>query len=181
MKPDSEISKTAKAGQVRMDRAPGRIGFMSTQRRASRRQRLYCTVRAETSVSPGDESSSQGRKVSGFGSAFGARYSVVDGGRTAPVIATLWSLFIGWPQTLCNRITISNRSCRLDRHAVRRPSWARRQHAATASSDTQVIPSHIPFPARARLHPSLPQVPAGQRRWAERYDGKRNLYLQHAA
>jgi hypothetical protein len=27
----------------------------------------------------------------------------------------------------------------------------------------------------------LPRVPAGRRRWAERYDGKGNLYLQHAA
>ena len=45
------------------------------------------------------------------------------------------------------------------------------------------------------LHPSLPfrgsidsvlsrrtaHTPAGQCRWTERYDGKRNLYLQHAA
>jgi hypothetical protein len=27
----------------------------------------------------------------------------------------------------------------------------------------------------------LPWLPAGRRRWAERYDGKGNLYLQHAA
>jgi hypothetical protein len=27
----------------------------------------------------------------------------------------------------------------------------------------------------------LPRVPAGRRRWAERYDGKGNMYLQHAA
>ena len=41
---------------------------------------------------------------------------------------------------------------------------------------------HIPSPSGlARLHPTLPRVPAGRRRWAERYDGKGNLYLQHAA
>jgi hypothetical protein len=33
----------------------------------------------------------------------------------------------------------------------------------------------------ARIHPTLPQFPAGRRRRAERYDGKRDLYFQHAA
>ena len=41
---------------------------------------------------------------------------------------------------------------------------------------------HIPLPSGVLcFHPSLPQAPAGRRRWAERYDGKRDLYLQHAA
>ena len=41
---------------------------------------------------------------------------------------------------------------------------------------------HIPSPSGfATLHPTLPQVLAGRRRRAERYDGKGNLYLQHAA
>jgi len=33
----------------------------------------------------------------------------------------------------------------------------------------------------SRLNPPLPEIPAGQRRWAERYDGKRDLYFLHAA
>jgi len=32
-----------------------------------------------------------------------------------------------------------------------------------------------------RLHPCLPHHPAGQCRWTERYDGKRDLHLLHAA
>ncbi len=41
---------------------------------------------------------------------------------------------------------------------------------------------HIPvLPVRAHLHPTLPQAPAGEIRWAERHDGKRDLYFQHAA
>jgi hypothetical protein len=41
---------------------------------------------------------------------------------------------------------------------------------------------HIPFlPVRTHLHPTLPQAPAGEVRWAERHDGKRDLYFQHAA
>ena len=43
-------------------------------------------------------------------------------------------------------------------------------------------PLHIPtVPVRARLHSTLPQAPAGIVRWAERHDGKRDLYFQHAA
>ena len=41
---------------------------------------------------------------------------------------------------------------------------------------------HIPSPSGlAPLYPTLPRVPAGRRRRAERYDGKRDLHLQHAA
>ena len=44
------------------------------------------------------------------------------------------------------------------------------------------FPLHIPvIPVRARLYPTLPQAPAGRVRWAERHDGKRDLYFQHAA
>jgi hypothetical protein len=43
-------------------------------------------------------------------------------------------------------------------------------------------PQHIPiFPVRARLRRTLPQAPAGRVRWAERQDGKRDLYFKHAA
>jgi hypothetical protein len=42
--------------------------------------------------------------------------------------------------------------------------------------------SFIPSPSGLdRLHPTLPQFPAGERRWTERYDGKGNLHLLHAA
>jgi len=33
----------------------------------------------------------------------------------------------------------------------------------------------------SRLHPALSEIPAGKRRWAERYDGKGNLHFQYAA
>jgi hypothetical protein len=33
----------------------------------------------------------------------------------------------------------------------------------------------------ASIRPSWPQDPAGRRRWMERYDGKRDLHLLHAA
>jgi hypothetical protein len=42
---------------------------------------------------------------------------------------------------------------------------------------------HVPkfLPSRAYLHTTLPLAPAGEVRWAERHDGKRDLYFQHAA
>ncbi len=43
-------------------------------------------------------------------------------------------------------------------------------------------PLHIPnIPVRAGLQTTLPQAPAGRVRWAERHDGKRDLYFKHAA
>jgi hypothetical protein len=39
------------------------------------------------------------------------------------------------------------------------------------------------LPVRSHLHTTLPIAPATRRggRWAERHDGKRDLYFQHAA
>jgi hypothetical protein len=39
------------------------------------------------------------------------------------------------------------------------------------------------LPVRTRLRPTLPHAPAARHggRWAERHDGKRDLYFQHAA
>jgi hypothetical protein len=42
--------------------------------------------------------------------------------------------------------------------------------------------THIPFfPVRNRLRPTLPHAPAVENCWAERHDGQRDLYIQHAA
>jgi len=58
----------------------------------------------------------------------------------------------------------------------------RRQQAGPSAVTTRYSLSLLSIPSgSARLHPTLPQVPAGKRRWAERYDGKGNLYFKHAA
>ena len=49
---------------------------------------------------------------------------------------------------------------------------------ATRRSSLPLIPSPS---ALVSVYPSLPHHPAGQCRWMERYDGKRDLHLQHAA
>jgi hypothetical protein len=48
----------------------------------------------------------------------------------------------------------------------------------TRRSSLPFIPSPSGF---ADFHPTLPQFPALNSGWTERYDGKRDLYFQHAA
>ena len=48
----------------------------------------------------------------------------------------------------------------------------------TRGSSLPFIPSPSGF---ADFHSALPQFPALNSRWTERYDGKRDLYFQHAA
>jgi hypothetical protein len=51
-----------------------------------------------------------------------------------------------------------------------------------ASADFRSSFPLAPLPSvLATVHPSLPNHPAGKCRWTERYDGKRDLYFQHAA
>jgi hypothetical protein len=61
------------------------------------------------------------------------------------------------------------------------PAGAERQTISVRSANHGLSPRQIPFPSGlARFHPTLPRVPAGRRRWAERYDGKGNMHIQHA-
>ena len=53
---------------------------------------------------------------------------------------------------------------------------ANRQAGFRSSHRLTPIPS-----ALASVHPPLTNHPAGKCRWTERYDGKRDLYFQHAA
>jgi hypothetical protein len=46
-------------------------------------------------------------------------------------------------------------------------------------SSLRYVPNLLPV--CAHLRPTLPIAPAGEFRWAERHDGKRDLYFQHAA
>lgn len=174
--PVPRISENAKAGQVPMDRALGRIGFMSTQRRASRWRRTNGTVRAE--------------ELEQICSASGTRYSrAVAHGGTAPLMSIVW-LAYAWFHLIEWLVTNSLLSdlcfgmhVRLGIRSVSPPQGGagRRWEAATQATHRSSLPHIATIPARTRLHPTLPQAPAGKRRWAERYDGKRNLYFQHAA
>ncbi len=172
-------------------RAAGQ-GLMSTQRREYRSQRTSCTGRA-----------------GGLGTAFGgpiARHDCANaGGGTAPPGISTYHPSDRHPSpgalashpneedlslgTLARAATISlqlgYRIVQLVLQDLRHgspPSGAGLgAETGTPANHGSPLP-HIPNPpGLARLHRTLPRVPAGRRRWAERYDGKGNLYLQHAA
>ena len=147
-----------------MDLEPGRIGFMSTQRRENRWQRTGCTKRAaaleKSSPAPIVQ---QIRALATVGTApprFGAR------------LAT-------------NSLYLDYRFVSVVRQDVRRgsPPFGAGRRTKTSSPTTHGSSlRHIPAPSgTARLHLTLSQDPAAYRRRAERYDGKRDLYFQHAA
>jgi hypothetical protein len=152
------------AGLVRMDRRPGRIGFMSTQRRENRWRRTSCTGRTDDV-----------RKA--FSGSIARRDFTDASGGTAPPD------FPEWLAT--NSLQLGFRIVQLVPQDLRHgsPPFGAGSGAATGTPATHGIPlRHITFPSgSALLHPTLPRVPAGSRRWAERYDGKRNLYFQYAA
>ena len=151
------------AGQVAMDRKPGRIGFMSTQRRENRStpatntcrrgpryrwQRTSCTERAEAPGVP-TPSPRNGRADAS--------------GRTAP------------PK---DRIGMATNSLQSDRRTgqlvwqdVRRSSPPRGAGncAVTSTPATHRSSSkHIPIPpGLAHFHFTLPQAPVGRRHRAE--------------
>jgi hypothetical protein len=70
------------------------------------------------------------------------------------------------------------------RHSSRSspPAGNGNRSASGAPATHVALLPHIPFSSGfARLHPTLPLDPAGQCRWTERYDGKRDMHFQHAA
>jgi hypothetical protein len=167
-----------------MDRAPGRIGFMSTQRRASRSRRTNRTECAEM----------MGQTGSTFGTRFGRS---IANGATAPLTPIIW-LAWAWllqcdagmsPEARDRVATDSLLSdhrfeplARLNSRCGSPPLKVegRTEESAPPATHWSSTP-HIPkLPARTRLHLPLPHAPAGQNRWAERYDGKGNLHIQHA-
>ena len=182
--------KNAIAGQVRMDLEPGRIGFMSTQRRENRWQRRSCTQRAETSCILGDESLSRVWKVSGNASPGPvARHSrALAKVGTAPIRfhPSDKDLSPGAPDWLAtNSLQLDYSNLQLARQNIRRSSpppgagcGAAFDPLATHRSSFSRIPSPSGLVC---LHPTLPRFPAGKRRWTERYDGKGNLHLLYAA
>jgi hypothetical protein len=166
-----------------MDRAPGRIGFMSTQRRASHSRRINSTER--TGI------------MEQTGSAFGMRLKhAAATGVTAPLMSIIWLAWAwllrsdamasrGAQYKVATNSLLSDHRFRTLARLVSRcgfpPSLAEGRIGVSATPARHWSSTlHIPkLPSRTRLHPSLPQAPT--HRWAERYDGKGNLHIQHAA
>ena len=171
------------AGQVRdgTRKRRGGIGFMSTQKRASRfsswarkcrtgetrrhrRQPWNGTDRAEAwgSVNP----------------ALVAR-NAHGGGKTATYLSTVWSIWF-WMAT---NFLLEDQPLGLSVRPAAEVELPGSPPFRFAASGLPASPGHpaIPIPSsRVSLHPALPQAPARIRR-AERYDGQRNLHILHTA
>ena len=162
-----------------MDREPGRIGFMSTQRRENRWRRTDCTRQIGLSEQFSWGSKAQLDCVTASGGTappgLPACFHPSDG-NTSP----------GAPEWLAtNSLQLGYRIVQLVLQDLRHSSppfgTGPGGETGTPATHGSSLP-HISSPfCLARLHPTLPQVPAGKRLWTERYDGKRNMHFQHAA
>jgi hypothetical protein len=158
------------AGQVRMDLEPGRIGFMSTQRRENRWQRTSCTksARASGHANPAPI-------------ALHCRALATVG--TAPPAISAWlaTNSLQSDHSYLNFVTLAWFVSQDIRRSSPPPGAGIRAATGTRTTRRSFLP-FIPSPAGfTGFHPTLPQFPVGDRRWTERYDGKRDLHLQHAA
>jgi hypothetical protein len=151
---------------------------MSTQRRENRWQRSICTKRV----------GALGQKESTPIAKKARAYATV--GTAPPHITASFhpsdkNPSPGTPARLAtNSLQSDHRTKQLvgqDRHGSP-PSQAGNRTAtgtpATCRSPHPLISSPSAFEP---IHTASPHLPAGLSRWMERYDGKRNLYLQHAA
>ena len=107
-------------------------------------------------------------------------------GRTAPLVSILWSALAWMATKFLHSDHHIGRLVRPVLKADRRgspPPWVWLRAALGKQASPRSSIPHIPSPSGfARIHlPLPPQAPDGLRRRAERYDGKRDMYFQHAA
>jgi hypothetical protein len=169
-----------------MDRAPGRIGFMSTQRRESRWRHQSCTegtgasrleslaLIASKVCASANDGTAPPRIAAGL-----ATNSLHLGDRIAQLVQFVQFVL---RILLVQLVQLAQFGSQQNDRIGSPPPGAERQAVSGTPATRRSSLPHIPFPSGlARLHRTLPRVPAGRRRWAERYDGKGNMYLQYAA
>jgi hypothetical protein len=145
--------------------APGRIGFMNTQRRDDRSRVASCKDRLGSSGSEAPTYRVESLPANAPG-------------QTAPLGAPALAATNSLRMDRANQQPI-----RLVCFAFRPGSPPPRQAATQRPSFDRPLGSP-PFPISAgyaRFHSALPRVRSAFRCPTERYDGKRNLYFQHAA
>ena len=153
-----------------MDCRPGRIEFMSTQRRVYRLQCMSCTNRAAEREAHRDGIPSRASSMQELSdpAPFARLVHAHAGGETA----SPRSLATTRAKTATNSLQEESRSVRLVQHS----------HPLKGSTAHWSFPSpNSILSGSAHVHPTLPQDPAANGRRAERYDGKGNLHFKHAA
>ena len=155
--------------------APGRIGFMSTQRRDGR---------SAPTTEIGRRSTRHGSRLAhckDLANRLGQANAVLPAW-VFPASASGQMSAMAAPGTLQQ----DTRSDTRNRQPVRSfcPGSPPVRQAAAHRPFLDRLIGYLPIPSPAvfaRVHPTLPHVPAAIGCRTERYDGKRNLYLQHAA
>jgi hypothetical protein len=154
-----------------MDRRPGRIEFMSTQRPRGHWQRTSCTHRA------GANGLWSPAQITRYSRAFASGESAQPDFPTRP---DSFDVGLGTASSLHKDHRFHGRIppnvCPSGPPGGTVQSWTGTSVAARSSL------SPISFlSGSATSHPTSPHAPAGETRWAERYDGEGNLYIKHAA
>jgi len=166
------------AGQVRMDLEPGRIGFMSTQRWES-----------HTALTTEDRWRGAMRDWRSLSDTACAENCVqLDVARTALQCSSPPMALTAPHREATNSLHLDSCTSRyfeLFAQEIRRgspPIWEACHTVASLTASRRSSLPLIPHPsALDSFHPALPQFPAANRSRTERYDGKRDLYFQHAA
>jgi len=166
---------------------------MSTQRRENRWQHRSCTQRAGASEHGNSAPIARhGRAHAKVGtappakSAWLATNSLQSDHRTIQIVQLV--RIVQFVQLVRFLSHLAVQSAVRERHEKRHNARSSTPSGASVSAATGTLTtpgsshSFIPSPSGlVRLHPTLPRFPAGKRRWTERYDGKGNLHLLHAA
>jgi len=162
------------------ERRRGGIGFMSTQKRASRFSPATRMFRPRGDCRGHQESTHRAGATGSVSPALLARkLGAGSGGATAPYLSIVWSIWF-WMAT---NFLLEDKPLRL---SVRPALEAERPGSPPFRSPACGQPASpgdpaIPNPStHVWFHPRLPQAPAKIGR-AERYDGQRNLHFLHAA
>jgi hypothetical protein len=170
-----------------MDLVPGRIGFMSTQRRENHWQHRSCTQRAGASEYGNSAQIARYEcaraKVGTAPPAKSARLatnSLQSDYRTIQLVQLVRIVQLVPLSTVPS--VPRGKLCKRHKTRSAPPFGAALGAAAGTLATLRSSLAFIPSPSGlVSLHPTLPRFPAGKRRWTERYDGKGNLHLLHAA
>jgi hypothetical protein len=162
--------------------SPAGQGFMSTQRRENRRQRRSCMERRQVS------------DQIWFALLAWFVRAIATVGTAPPSVQASFhpsdkNLSPGTPARLATKsLQLGHRTTKLVRQDFCRTSCSSPPLRAARCAIVGIPTTRrlslplTPSPSNLeRLHPSLPNNPAAKRRRTERYDGKGNLYFQHAA
>jgi hypothetical protein len=171
------FSTTFRRPKVQMGHPARQVGFMSTQKREDHSTPSTKIYRREIWSRQHTDSTKR---------ASVARHACAAAkGRTASLLSILWSA-LAW---LATKLLQTERPIRqlvqpslsAERRGSPPPLVGSRASLSRQASPRSSIP-RIPEPSGlARFRRSLPQFPADNYRRAERYDGKRDMYFQHAA